>query len=127
MVESFIRPSRHTFTKTVALLRAAIAASGATLFAELDQSAAAASVGLVLRPTTLLLFGNPKAGTLLMEAFPAIALELPLKLAIWETDGAVSVAYTPARSVGAAYGVTGKDSILQAMDSALSAISESVS
>jgi uncharacterized protein (DUF302 family) len=108
-------------------VKAAIAASGATLFAELDQSAAAASVGLSLRPTTLLLFGNPKAGTLLMEAFPAIALDLPLKLAIWEAEGHVFIGYKPARSIGTAYDVTGKDAVLQAMDATLTAISESVS
>ena len=70
--------SRYAYGETVERLMSAIAAAGTTLFAQIDQSAAAENAGLRLRPTTLLVFGNPKAGTPLMDAFPLAALDLPL-------------------------------------------------
>jgi uncharacterized protein (DUF302 family) len=120
--EAIVTSSRHSYSETLERLRAAIAAAGSTLFAEIDQSAAANSVGLILRPTTLLIFGNPKGGTLLMDAFPLSALDLPLKLLVWEAAGAVEVAYTPASSIAARYAVTGKDALIAALDAALTTI-----
>jgi len=73
-------------------LEAAVAQRGLTVFARLDFAADAAAVGLTLPPTRLLLFGNPRAGTLLMAAAPTAALDLPLKVLIWEVaDGSVWV------------------------------------
>lgn len=79
--------SKYDFEATVSRLKAALAAHGVTLFADIDQSAAAAQAGTSLRPTRLLLFGNPKAGTPVMEANPHAALELPLKVVVWEDAG----------------------------------------
>ncbi|HEV7832077.1 MAG TPA: DUF302 domain-containing protein [Caballeronia sp.] len=79
--------SKYDFEATVARLKAALAARGITLFADIDQSAAAAEAGMSLRPTRLLLFGNPKTGTPVMEANPHAALELPLKAVVWEEAG----------------------------------------
>ena len=79
--------SKYDFEATVARLKAALAARGVTLFADIDQSAAAAKAGMSLRPTRLLLFGNPKTGTPVMEANPHAALELPLKAVVWEEAG----------------------------------------
>ncbi|QIE26759.1 hypothetical protein SBC1_39650 (plasmid) [Caballeronia sp. SBC1] len=76
--------SKYDFEATVSRLKAALAARGVTLFADIDQSAAAAEAGTTLRPTRLLLFGNPKAGTPVMEANPHAALELPLRAVVWE-------------------------------------------
>jgi uncharacterized protein (DUF302 family) len=76
--------SNHDFEATVSRLKAALAAHGVTLFAEIDQSAAAADAGMPLRPTRLFLFGNPKAGTPVMEANPHAALELPLRAVVWQ-------------------------------------------
>jgi uncharacterized protein (DUF302 family) len=117
--EAVVTSSRHSYPETLERLKGAIASAGGTLFAELDQSAAAKGVGLNLRPTTLLIFGNPKGGTLLMDAFPLTALDLPLKLLVWEEAGAVEVAYTPASSIAARYAVTGKDALIAALDVAL--------
>jgi uncharacterized protein (DUF302 family) len=78
--------SKYDFQTTVSRLKAALTAHGVTLFAEIDQSAAAVGAGMALRPTRLFLFGNPKAGTPVMEANPHAALELPLKAVVWE-DG----------------------------------------
>ncbi len=118
--------SRHSYPHTLEILKKSIADAGNTVFAAIDQSAAAAGVGLTLRPTTLLLFGNPKGGTPMMEAFPLVALELPLKLAVWEDAGGVSVAYEPISEIAARYGVTGMDARVDAMDRALEALTNSV-
>ena len=79
-------------------LETAVGQRGLTVFARLDFAADAAGVGLTLPPTRLLLFGNPRAGTPLMAAVPTAALDLPLKVLIWEVaDGSVWVGYnTPA-------------------------------
>jgi uncharacterized protein (DUF302 family) len=118
--------SRHSYSETIARLQQAITGAGNRVFAVIDQAEAAASAGSSLRPTTLVLFGNPRAGTPLMEAFPLIALELPLKLLVWEADGAVNVAYVPASEIAARYGVTGMEARIAAMDDALATLAKSV-
>jgi uncharacterized protein (DUF302 family) len=86
--------SRHDFAATIARLKDALAARGITVFADIDQQDAARGVGMTLRPTRLLLFGNPQAGTPIMAADPLSALELPLRAVIWEEAGrGVQVAY----------------------------------
>jgi uncharacterized protein (DUF302 family) len=121
-----ILTSRHPYPETIALLEKAITGAGNRIFCTIDQAAAASDAGMTLRPTTLILFGNPKGGTPLMEAFPIVALELPLKLLVWEENGSVSVAYVPASEIAARYGVTGQDSRVDAMDKGVAAIARSV-
>lgn len=118
--------SSHSFSDTVALLEGAIRDGGNTIFAVIDQAGAAAAVGLSLRPTTLIVFGNPRGGTPLMEAFPAIALDLPLKLLVWEEDGAVRVAHAAMSEIASRYGVTGMDARIAAMDRAVVGLLETV-
>lgn len=74
----------------------------------------------------LIVFGNPKGGTPLMEAFPLVALELPLKLLIWESGDDVNVAYVPMAEIAARYGITGMDERIAAMDKALDTLTGSV-
>jgi len=121
-----IQRSRYAFEDTVARLSAAIVASGSTLFLALDQQAAAAKAGLELRPTMLLVFGNPKGGTPLMDAFPPFALELPLKIVIWQDGEDVELSYVPASVAARRYNVTGKDAQLSAMDRLLHELASSV-
>ncbi|MFM0149849.1 DUF302 domain-containing protein [Paraburkholderia sp. RL18-085-BIA-A] len=78
--------SQHDFPTTVSRLNEALASHGVTLFADIDQSAAAAHAGTTLRSTRLFLFGNPKGGTPLMQANPHAAVELPLRAVVWEDD-----------------------------------------
>jgi len=78
------RQSLHSVDQTVERLEALLRAKGVTLFAMVDHSGEAAKVGLRLRPTKLLIFGNPKAGTPLMLAAPSVAIDLPLKILVWE-------------------------------------------
>lgn len=118
--------SRHSYSETIATLSKAITDGGNTVFAKIDQAAAAQSVGMSLRPTSLIVFGNPKGGTPLMDAFPLVALELPLKLLVWEEPDGVRVAYTPMAEVAARCNVTGMDARIAAMDHALDTLSDLV-
>jgi len=81
-------PSSHTVDQTVEKLRRILEAKGITLFALVDHSGEAAKVGMQLRPTKLLIFGSPKAGTPVMQAAPSIAIDLPLKILVWEDESA---------------------------------------
>jgi uncharacterized protein (DUF302 family) len=78
--------SPHPFPATVSLLTSTLQSKGIKIFATLDQQAEAAAIGLQMPPVTLILFGNPKAGTPLMIAQPTSALDLPLKAAIWSSE-----------------------------------------
>lgn len=71
------------FYATLTRVMDALRAHDMTIFADIDQSAAAASVGQTLRPTRLVLFGNPKGGTPVMSANPHAGIELPLKVMVW--------------------------------------------
>ncbi|HTU82461.1 MAG TPA: DUF302 domain-containing protein [Candidatus Acidoferrales bacterium] len=121
------KASRYSYTETLERLSNAIRAGGNTIFATIDQSAAATGVGMTLRPTSLIVFGNPRGGTPLMDAFPEFALELPLKLLVWEDNGTTKVAHPRMSDLAARYGVTGKDQVISAMDRALEALAASVS
>jgi uncharacterized protein (DUF302 family) len=118
--------SRYSYSDTVTKLSKAIADGGNTVFATIDQAAAATAAGLTLRPTTLIIFGNPKSGTPLMDAFPLVALELPLKLLVWQESGNVNIAYVPMSEIAARCGVTGMDARIAAMDRAIEGLSEGV-
>ena len=78
---------------TVARLTGLLAAKGVQVFAMIDQRAAARTAGLDLRETVLVIFGNPAAGTPVMAAAPLAALDLPLKVLIWDDEGQAKVTY----------------------------------
>jgi uncharacterized protein (DUF302 family)/uncharacterized membrane protein YidH (DUF202 family) len=88
------KPSNHSVDQTVEKLKGILQARGVTLFAVIDHSGEAEKVGIKMPPTKLLIFGNPKAGTPLMLAAPTSAIDLPLKILIWEdAKGKVWVSY----------------------------------
>ena len=88
------KPGNHSVDETAEKLQAILRAKGIALFALVDHSGEAAKVGMKMRPNKLLIFGNPKAGTPLMQASPSIAIDLPLKILIWEdAEGKVWVSY----------------------------------
>lgn len=99
--------SAHDFDTTIAKLKAALASAGALVFADVDQREAAELAGLALRRTRLILFGNPKAGTPVMVANPHAALELPLRVVVWEDDaGRTHVDYRDvAQTLGPLFGI----------------------
>jgi uncharacterized protein (DUF302 family) len=76
--------SNHSVDETVERLGGILQAKGVTLFAVIDHSGEAEKIGMKMRPTKLLIFGNPKGGTPLMLAAPSIAIDLPLKILVWE-------------------------------------------
>jgi uncharacterized protein (DUF302 family) len=76
--------SNHSVKETLDRLEASLKAKAITVFARIDHAAGAKSVGMELRPTELLIFGNPKAGTPLMQADQTIGLDLPLKVLAWQ-------------------------------------------
>ena len=77
-------PSNHSVDETVDKLKAIFQSKGITIFALIDHSGEANKAGIKMRPTKLLIFGNPKAGTPVMLAAPSSAIDLPLKILIWE-------------------------------------------
>jgi uncharacterized protein (DUF302 family) len=76
--------SRHSVDETVERLQSILQVKGVTLFAVIDHSGEAEKAGMKMPPTKLLIFGNPKAGTPLMLAAPRSAIDLPLKILVWE-------------------------------------------
>jgi uncharacterized protein (DUF302 family) len=116
--------SRHSAPQTIERLTAEIEKRGMTVFARIDHAAAASAEGMELRPTEVLLFGNPRAGTPLMQADQTIGIDLPLKLLVW-ADGAgkVWLAYNDPVWLGARHGLPpGEGERLKAMAAALHAI-----
>jgi uncharacterized protein (DUF302 family) len=86
--------SHHSVSETVDKLKGLLQAKGITLFALIDHSGEAEKAGIEMRPTKLLIFGNPKAGTPLMLASPRSAIDLPLKILVWEdAQGQVWISY----------------------------------
>ena len=120
------KQSRYPYSETIERLSKAVTDGGNTIFATIDQAAAAKSVGLSLRPSALIIFGNPKGGTPLMDAFPLVALELPLKLLVWEVGDNVYVAYVTMSEIAARYGVAGMVERIAAMDRAVDALVNTV-
>jgi uncharacterized protein (DUF302 family) len=78
--------SRHGPQETLDRFEVAMARYGMTIFARIDHGAAAAKAGLELRPTVVLIFGNARAGTRLMQMVPTIAIDLPLKAVVWKDE-----------------------------------------
>jgi|ERR1700722_12220800 len=87
-------PSPYSVADTLTRLESVIASKGLTIFARIDHSGEAAKVGLTMQATELLLFGSPKSGTPLMVSSPTLAIDLPLKVLVWQdVEGAVWLSY----------------------------------
>ncbi len=90
-------PSRYSVKEAMDRIEAAVKANGMTVFARVDHAGEAARVGLAMRPTELLVFGNPRGGTPIMVAAPTAAIDLPLKALAWEDEtGRVWLTYNTA-------------------------------
>jgi uncharacterized protein (DUF302 family) len=99
-------PSHHSVEQTVEKLEGILQVKGIQLFALVDHSGEAEKAGMRMRPTKLLIFGNPKAGTPLMIAAPSVALDLPLKVLVWEdAGGKVWVSYNSADYLRERHGI----------------------
>ena len=114
--------SAVNFEETSQNLKAAIRSRGLNLFAEIDHGAGAASAGLILPPSRLFIFGNPKAGTLFMQADGRMGLDLPLKMLVRETPAGVEVRYSDIDTLSTAYGIEGLETPRANVANALKAI-----
>lgn len=111
------------FEATVERITGAIeAAEAVSLVATVDHQANAAGADLELPPTTLVLFGNPAAGTPLMQANRTVALDLPQRMLVWETeDGDVNVTYNDPVWIARRHGIEDRDELLENLSAALRA------
>jgi uncharacterized protein (DUF302 family) len=115
--------SPRSVTETVSRLTGILAGKGLKVFAVIDQSAEASAVGMQLRETTLVLFGNPAAGTPVMVAAPMSALDLPLKVLIWDDGGQTKVTYYGPAALAARYHL---DADLQAKLAAIDPLTDAL-
>jgi uncharacterized protein (DUF302 family) len=97
--------SPRSVSETVSRLTGILTARGLKVFGVIDQAAEARQVGMDLRETTLVLFGNPAAGTPVMVSAPLAALDLPLKVLIWDDGGQTTVSYYGPAALAARYGL----------------------
>jgi uncharacterized protein (DUF302 family) len=95
------KPSPRSVADTVSRLTELVGSKGMKVFAVIDQAAEARQVGLELRPTTLVLFGSPAAGTPVMVAAPLAALDLPLTVLVWEDGDQAKVSYVAPAALAA--------------------------
>ena len=116
-------PDDGLVTTTLERLTAALEAKGVRVFARIDHAAGAASVGLALRPATLVVFGNPAAGTPLMLAAQTVGIDLPLKVLVWQdAQGVVRLTYNDPAWIAARHGLDGgADQAVAAIAAGLSA------
>jgi uncharacterized protein (DUF302 family) len=91
---------------TLSRLLAVAAARGLKVFGVIDHSGEAKAVGLELRDTKVVIFGSPQAGTPVMLAAPTAALDLPLKVLVWDDEGQTKVSYTAPGTLAARYGLS---------------------
>ena len=105
-------------------LAAAVTSRGISIMAGIDHAAAATAIGMELRPTEVLIFGNPRAGTPLMQAVQTVGIDLPLKALVWQDEGGTTwLAYNDARWLAQRHGVDAAlDRTLHAMADALAAV-----
>lgn len=98
--------SPRPVSETVTRLTGILAAKGMKVFGVIDQRAEAQGAGLDLRATTLVIFGNPAEGTPVMDAAPLSALDLPLKVLIWDDGGQTKVSYFSPAALAERYGLS---------------------
>jgi uncharacterized protein (DUF302 family) len=100
------KSTKHSVDQALAKLQAILQAKGVTIFALIDHSGEAAKVGMEMHPTKLVIFGNPKGGTPLMLAAPTIAIDLPMKVLIWDDGhGKVWITYNSPEYLAERHGV----------------------
>ena len=112
--------------ETVDRLAAAVTSRGISIMARIDHAAAAAAVGMELRPTEVLIFGNPRAGTPLMQAVQTVGIDLPLKALVWRDEGGTTwLTYNDPHWLARRHGADGGlDRTLHAMADALAAVAK---
>lgn len=120
-----VKASPHPVAETLDRLTGALEKKGITVFARIDHAAGAKKVGLELRPNQVLIFGNPKLGTPLMQARPGVGLDLPMKVQAFEDpQGQVWVRYVRPAGLLARHGGGGPEAVVAKMTGALDAFTD---
>ena len=108
-----------TFEETVAAIQKTLNSKGITIFATIDHQAAAKAVGETMPPATVLIVGNPKVGTALMQENPLLAIELPLKILIYEEGKTVNIRYEKVAAIAEKYHIKQNFSTAEKIDAAM--------
>ncbi len=118
--------SAYSIDETIDRFEAALKTRGVTLFAKIDHAAGAAEAGLQLRPTFLLIFGSPQAGTPLMQTNQRIGIDLPLKALVWQdAEGAIRLSYNDPAWLAARHGLGGDaDHVVESLSAGLAALAK---
>lgn len=115
--------SAHDVATTADRLAGLVERKGLTLFARVDHAAGARGAGLALRPTELLIFGNPKVGTPLMQCRQEVALDLPQKALVWQdAEGQVWIGYNAPAYLAERHAIAGCDGVLEKIQGALAGL-----
>ena len=119
-------PSIYTVEETAERLESVLHEKGMTIFNRIKHSEAAAKVGIELRKTELILFGNPKVGSPLMKCQQSVAIDLPQKALIWEDDNAkVWISYNDPRYLEKRHNIAGCEEVIAKIEKALAGITKS--
>ena len=119
-----VKTSPHSVAETVTRLTAAIEDAGAKVAAVIDHAAAAEEVDLELAPTTVVIFGNPKIGTPLMQENQKIGLDLPLRILVWQDGDETRVGYIEAEDLAERYDIDDDSKAVKMIENALNNLSD---
>jgi len=119
------KTSNHSVQKTMDRYEKIVRDKGFNVIARVDHAAAAIKIGATLKPTELLIFGNPKLGTKLMQSNQTIGIDLPLKVLIWQDEkGDVTLSYNDPAWLKKRHGITNRDKVFAKMAGALNTFSD---
>lgn len=122
-----IKDSASDVAVTADKLVAAVEGAGAKVFARVDHAAGAASIDAELAPMTLVMFGNPKLGTPILQNAPQAGLDLPIRVLIWDDNGSTKIGYLDPADLKARYSVEGADKSFEMMTGALGKLTDAAS
>ena len=118
------RTGTKGYAETLSQLLAAISGRGLTVFAQFDHAAGAREVDMELAPESVVVFGNPRAGTPLMQADPRIGIELPLRIVVWSGEDSTMIGYNDPRELAGTYEVGEHAQTLEAMAALLAELAQ---
>ncbi len=119
------KTSNHSVKETMDTLEKIVRGKGFNVAARVDHAAAAKAAGLTLQPTEVLIFGNPKLGTLLMQSAQTIGIDLPIKVLVWENvKGVVTLQYNDPAWLAKRHGIADREKVFTKMSGALGKFSD---
>jgi uncharacterized protein (DUF302 family) len=117
-----VKQSTRDYAETLSRLIEAIERRGLTVFARIDHAAGARAAGMDLADEEVVLFGNPRSGTPLMQADPTVGIELPLRVLVWRSPDAVLLGYRDPRELDGVYELTANRATLEQMAALLDSL-----